>query len=64
MKDKLLMTTLTVVFFVGAMISLRFSSHDLFAFSSGLCSMSFGAVVALVRGAEKAPGSTPADQPK
>jgi hypothetical protein len=66
MRDKLLMTTLTVVFFLGAMLSLRFSNHDLFAFSSGLCSIAFGAVVALVRGSDKQTPTFPVsdDQPK
>jgi hypothetical protein len=50
MRDKMLLTALTALFFTGAMISLHFGNDKLFVFSSGLCLTAFGAVVALVRG--------------
>lgn len=50
MRDKILLTALTVTFFIGALFSLRSGNHELFVFSSGLCLTAFGAVIALVRG--------------
>ena len=51
MKDKIILTICTVIFFIGAGLSLRYSQNAMFfGFASGLCSTAFGGLVALVRG--------------